>query len=301
MKKVIITGGTGFLGRNLLSLIPESQDEFYILTSKGSIDIDQKNIKIIKCNLLDRESVDSVLSEIKATHLLHMAWGIEPSNYNLPTNFDWIKASIGLVESFHQNGGQRVIATGSGVEYDWDYGSCIEGLTPTSNETLYGAAKNILRQYLESYCKEFNLELVWPRLFFLYGPHEHPVRLISHVITKLLKGEEARIMNPAIYRDYMYIKDTAQILIDLLSSDFSGTVNVSTGLPTKLGDMGNLIANIIGRPELLTIDSPKPSNRRVVYANVNKQTNELGVTPQYSLEEGLIETIAWWKDNINLI
>lgn len=301
MKKVLITGGTGFLGKNLVSLLPENEDEYYVLTSKSSIESGQENISYIRCNLLDRKNVDDVVSKINATHLLHMAWGIEPSNYNLPTNFDWIKASIGLVESFHNNGGKRVIITGSGVEYNWDYGSCIEELTPISNETLYGASKNILRQYIESYCKEFNLEFVWPRLFFLYGPNEHPVRLISHVITALLKGENARIMNPAIYRDYMYIKDTVRILIELLSSEFAGTINVSTGLPTKLGDMGNLIANIIGRPELLTIDPPKLTNRRVVYANVNKQTNELGVVPEYSLEQGLTETIDWWKKNINTI
>ncbi len=296
--KVIVTGGTGFVGKNLLPYLATSDAYFYLLDICDSIHLQYDNISVVKCDLLDHEDVRKNLKSIKASHLLHLAWGMSPGNYNMESNFEWLRSSMSLLEAFKHNNGKRAIIAGSSLEYNWDFGFCREDTTPISHETLYSSTKNILRQYAFTFCKQYNIELAWPRLFFIYGPHEHPERLIPHVIGSLIKEEKATINNGNIYRDYMYVKDTAAVLSKLLFSKFTGILNVSTGIPTQLGDFGKLAAEITGRPDLLEIKYPEPEKWQVVCANIKKLKNEINFEPSYTLETGLKETINWWKETI---
>jgi len=299
MLKIIITGGSGFVGKNLLPIIAATNHKYYLL-DMNTYTTQYDNIEVVKCNLLDNGEVNKKIENIKATHLLHLAWGMSPSNYNLDINFDWLKSSMNLLEQFQKNGGERVIIAGSGVEYNWDFGCCKEDVTPISHETLYGSTKNILRQYATDYCKHHGLSFVWPRLFFLYGPHEHPDRLISHIICSLLKKEKATILNGEIYRDYFYIKDTVNVLSQLIQNDYSGILNVSSGIPVKLGNVGELIAELMDRRDLLEIKTPSVSKRKVVFANTERLVDDFRYNYQYDLKEGITETINWWKENGDL-
>ncbi len=297
-KKLIITGGTGFIGKNLIPYAAKYDTEIFVLTNKNDFYSEYKNITYIKCDLLNDDDVKKTLKLLKATHLLHIAWSMAPSNYNLPENFNWLKSSMLLLEEFQKNKGERVVIVGSCFEYNWDYGCCREDYTPISHNTLYGSSKNILREYAFSFCSYHGMEIAWPRLFFLFGPFEQPQRLIPHIITSLLKEQNATIINGEIYRDYMYIKDSTKALSNLIFSDFSGVINISTGMPIKLGDFGKLAARIIGRPDLLKIESPKIIKDRIVYADVKKLHDRFLFVPSYDIETGLQETIKWWKDYV---
>ncbi len=296
MSKVIITGGSGFIGKNLISALSVLDAEIFILTRNPGIVSLHNNIRYVVCDLHNHSDVKNIINSIQASHLLHLAWSLSPSNYDLPENFDWLKTSINLLEEFQKNNGQRVIMIGSGFEYDWNYGYCSEDITPTSNNNLYSASKNILREFAFTYCKFHGLEIVWPRLFFLYGPHEHPKKLVAEIITSLLRGVSVTVNNGEIYRDYMYVKDTVNILSKLLFDNYNGVINISTGIPTKLGDIAKLAADIIGRPELLKIGRPEKVKNQVVYANVDKLNYQLSLYPKYDLKTGLQETVDWWKD-----
>lgn len=299
MEKILITGGTGFIGKNLHPFLSQLNAEIIILSDRCSYESGFDNIYLSKCDLMDFNEVKKKLKEIKASHLLHMAWGMSPSDYNLVSNFDWLKGSMNLLEEFKKNNGRRVIITGSGVEYKWDYSCCIEGITPLSYDNLYASTKNILRDFAFAFCNSYNIEIAWPRIFFTYGPHEHQERLVSHIIVSLLQNQTANIRNGNIYRDYIYVKDVANIIVELIFNDFTGVLNIGAGLPTKLADVGGLIAEIIGRPDLLAINYPEAQLNRVVFSNNDKLTNDLKMNLNYDLKEGIKETITWWKENLN--
>ncbi len=298
MEKVIITGGTGFIGKNILPFLENLHADFFILHSHGDYQSSIENITYIKCDLLNSSEVKNQLEKLKATHLLHMAWGMSPSNYNMESNFLWLQQSMNLLEEFKKNGGRRLIIAGSGVEYQWEYGVCIENKTPLSYDNLYGSTKNILRDYAFTFCKHFDIELVWPRIFFVFGPHEHKDRLVAHIIYSLLNDKPAQIRNGGIYRDYMYVKDVSRILAGLIFHSYSGIINIGTGIPVKLSEVGKLIAGIVEKPDLLEIEYPEIKENRVVVADNSILKDMVKLSENYSLYEALRETVDWWKTRI---
>ena len=299
MKKLLITGGTGFIGSNVLAAInPDDFEVFALSTSSNGKNHFPKHIQWVEGNLLNHNDTNEVLKKYKPTHLLHLAWGTEPSNYNLPVNFDWFTAGVNLLEAFKNNQGKRAVIAGSGVEYNWDYGYCKENETPTSHETIYGACKNMLRQYTQSFLPSFEIEHVWPRLFFIYGPGENPLRLVPHIITQLLKNEKAIVRSGDLYRDYIYVKDVARILINMLEGNGNGTINVCAGLPFKIKDIAQTIGDILNKSDLIEYQTQTNIKRQLVVGDNSRLTNELNYTPSIDIGQNLAETIEWWKKNI---
>ncbi len=293
--RLLLTGATGFLGRNLIPVLKKHNTEILSLTIEEDLD-SERNIQWAQCNIFDAEKLEKIIKDFKPTHLMHMAWGMVPSNYNLQSDFDWLTASMALVKLFARYGGKRAVITGSGVEYDWSAAYCREDYTKESYQTLYGANKNILRKFSESFLSSNEVELAWPRLFFLYGPYENKQRLVPHIITSLLEGKNAVIRSGNLYRDYFYIRDVANSLSKLIFSDIQGVLNIASGEPVNLGYIAQLIGDMIGRPELLEFQKNENPPNKVVFADNAKMLNELGYTSHYSLEEGLKETIEWWRN-----
>ncbi|WP_194774706.1 NAD-dependent epimerase/dehydratase family protein [Pararhodonellum marinum] len=295
MPKVLITGGGGFIGKNVIPYLQSMNAELFFLGQKPYKEYDLPNARYIPCNLMDEVQVSKALGEIQGSHLVHLAWSVTPSSYNLPENLEWVQASMHLLETFHKNGGKRILMAGSCYEYEWGNSYCHEDKTSLGGATLYGRSKNILWQYAKDYCQTHGMELAWARLFFLYGPHEKEVRLIPHVITSLLKGQTATIRNGEVYRDYQNAKEAGNYLSKLVFHEFTGPINVCTGIPTKLAVLGKMAAEIIGYPELLKIESPTEVPDRVLFGDPEKLNQVLGKNSKENLKAGLEETIEWWK------
>jgi len=296
MNRLLVTGGSGFIGQNLLPIIDTGKYEVHCISSKKRTEA--SDIVWHHCNLMEQRELAKLFQEVQPSHLIHLAWSTEPGQYNLPDNFKWMEAGMNLLKLFQEYGGKRVLLAGSGVEYDWSYGQCSEETTPVSNETLYGACKNLLREYSHAFLKHHKISYAWCRLFFIYGPSENPLRLVPHVITSLLNGETATVRSGDLYRDYLYVKDYADSLLHVMESDFQGVVNIGSGEPNKIEYIANLIGEIIGRNELIKFERPARITNRTVVADTSILNNQIGWKPKMSVKESLVETIEWWKKNL---
>src|SRR5689334_19533914 len=119
MKKVLITGASGFIGRECLSLLTDLNYEVYALTSKTP-SFFLENVQWIKFDLLKDFSIDDLLKKIKPSHLLHLAWVTTPGKlWEAKENLDWLELSTHLIEAFAHNGGKRAVLAGTCAEYDW--------------------------------------------------------------------------------------------------------------------------------------------------------------------------------------
>ena len=296
-KKVLITGATGFIGHHCLEPLKARGYEVHAVSSKP-MKSGAGGVHWHQANLLEPGAAKVLLAEVKPTHLLHLAWFVVPGKLiTAPENFAWVRASMELVQEFAAQGGKRLTVCGSGYEYDWNYGYCSEKLTPAVPNTVYGSCKQALNLLVQSFASQNALSAAWGRVFFLYGPNEHPQRLVSSVILSLLKGDAAKTSHGKQIRDYMHVQDVADGLVALLDSEVTGTVNVSSGQATTLREIVLTIGRLVGKPELIQLGAiPARANDTPLVVGENlRLLNEVGWKQRYDIEAGLQQTIDWWK------
>jgi nucleoside-diphosphate-sugar epimerase len=296
-KVVLLTGASGFIGRHCVAPLIARGFEVHAVSSKGTAD-GMPGVHWHQGNLLEPGAARAVLAEVKPSHLLHLAWFVVPGKLiTSPENYNWVRASMELVQEFAAAGGKRLTTCGSGYEYDWRYGFCNEQLTSQLPNTVYGACKQALNLMTENFAATANLSSAWGRVFFLYGPHEHPQRLVSSIILSLLRGEPAKSSHGRQIRDYMHVQDVADGLVTLLDSEVRGTVNVSSGRATQIRDIVLTLGSLLGRPELIQLGAlpARANDAPMVVGDNGRISAELGWNPQYELDTGLKHTIDWWR------
>ena len=140
--KVLLTGASGFLGRYVLDSLRRQNIETVMLGRQRARNSSFANF--IEADLLAApEDFSALMTQEKATHLLHLAWYAEPGKFwSSPQNLRWVNATVRLVEAFCDAGGQRVVIAGSCAEYEQSQSLCREDHTPLNPATIYGTAKN---------------------------------------------------------------------------------------------------------------------------------------------------------------
>ncbi|MBS0202991.1 MAG: NAD(P)-dependent oxidoreductase [Planctomycetes bacterium] len=299
MKRIIVTGGTGFIGRNCVPLLSELGYDIHVISSHQRV-VDE--VKWHTIDLMDPAAVSAVVRSIRPSHLLHLAWITEPCRYaTAPENLDWLIASLHLTRVFHEVGGERVVMSGSCAEYDWTSGLCSEQATPLNPSTFYGQCKNSLQSSLAAYARQVGLSWAWGRLFFLYGPHGHPARIPGVVIESLLQNKPALCSHGNQIRDFLHVSDAASALTALLDGDVQGPVNIASGERITIREMVLQIADRIGRRDLVQFGAvpASPSDPPLLVADVKRLQAELDWHPMHTLDTGLDATLRWRKGELH--
>jgi nucleoside-diphosphate-sugar epimerase len=251
-----------------------------------------------QADLLDRTQTAVLLDRVQPSRLVHLAWDVQPGAWTAAgSHLAWLGASLHLLERFAAAGGRRVVMAGSGAEYDWHAGVCAERTTPLAPATLYGTTKLALAQVLDAYGRETGLSTAWGRIFFTFGPHEDGRRLVASVVRSLLAGKPAACTEGRQVRDFLYVEDVASAMVALLESPVTGAVNIASGQPVAVGALATRIGTLLGRPELVKLGArPTPSGETpLVVADVTRLSEEVGWTPEYSLDQALEATANWWR------
>jgi len=299
MNRVLLTGASGFIGSHCIDPLLTRGFEVHAQCT-GLREGLRRDVTWHAADLLDTTAGRRLTSEVRPTHLLHLAWHVPPGKFvGAPENFRWVTASLDLLEAFSEHG-RRFVGAGSGYEYDWRFGYCTEGITPTVPDTVYGRCKNALRELAEGFATSRELSFAWGRIFFLYGPREHPQRLVSSVVRSLLRGEEAKSSHGLQIRDYMYVQDVADGIVALLDNPADGVYNICSGAAVTLRQILAEIARQIGRADLLRVGAlPARANDAPLVVGSNQaMLSRVGWKPAFDLEKGLAHTIAWWRDSM---
>ncbi len=299
--RILVTGARGFIGRHCIKQLLQHEHEVHGTTSSSQEPV-FKHCTMHKLDLFDLRSIQSVIATVKPSHLLHLAWCTEPPIYwSTVENLQWVQSSLALAKAFAEQGGKRLVATGSCAEYDWNQeGYCLEQTTPLKPDTLYGTCKASLYNILNAYSKEVKLSFAWGRLFCLYGPYEHPRRLAPSVISSLLKHEPALCSTGTQIRDFLYVEDAASALVALVESNFNGPVNIASGQPVEVKEVIMEIAQQLNAEKLVKLGAlPARINEPpLLVGNAQLLNNEIGFLPAYDLKSGIAHTINWWKNEL---
>ena len=297
MKRVLLTGASGFVGRQVVAPLLASGFDVHSNSRKP---LGWAGIREHSVDLFDEKSVSALLAEVRASHLIHLAWYTKPPEYwQSSLNEDWERHSAHLFDHFVRNGGERIIGAGTCAEYEWGSAVLTEDGTPTKPVTAYGKAKLSLFQRGTMLAQQSGTGVAWARFFFLFGPHERRERFVPSLIDALLRGEVAECRNGDLERDFLYVEDAGAALAALSDSRVTGAVNVASGVGIRLGKIAEAIGTEMGLEGSVKITRGAMSADQpaAIVANVDRLSREVGWTQRHDLTESIRKTISWQSAN----
>jgi len=299
MKKVLITGATGFLGKNLVERL---QDEYRVI-GVGSQDFD----------LRSQFDVEVMLSSYRPDVVIHAAGsvgGIGANKAN-PGKFMYDNLIMGtnIIEEARQQGVSKFVMLGTVCSYPkitrvpFKEEDIWLGY-PEETNAPYGIAKKTLMKLLEAYNSQYDMNVANLIPVNMYGPYDHFNLISSHVIPALiLKIHKARNTQEPITvwgtgkasREFLYVKDCVDAIAKAIEIDVPPEpINIGTGNEIRISDLVEIIAKELGFRGEVIYDSSKPDGQPRRCLDTNRARNLLGFEAQVSLKDGIKETIDWY-------
>jgi nucleoside-diphosphate-sugar epimerase len=298
--RVVVTGASGFVGRRAVASL---RSLGHSVISVGRESPAPGDAYGIRADLLTPGAAEALAETANADALLHLAWTTRHGLYwNDLVNLEWLSATTELVAAFARRGTRRVCVAGTCFEYDWpEHGDCSESLTATSSHTLYDATKSSCRRVLDQIAGQFGLSLAWGRLFYLYGPGEHPDRLVASVCRSVLAGENARCSSGKAVRDFMDVRDAGAALASLTVSNLQGAINIASGEKASIGHVAMTIGELAARPDLIRLGAipDRAGDPPRITADVRRLRRELGFEVR-PLRSGLQDALHYWSTKRDL-
>lgn len=296
--RVLVAGATGFVGRHALAPLAAAGYDVHGVASNPKDGLPPP-ATWHTADLLVPGAGARLVEAVRPTHLLHLAWTTTPLAYwTSEANLRWVKASVELLEAFGRAGGRRFVGAGSCAEYDWSVGELDEGKAADRPATLYGRAKLALSHLSAVAAELHGFTSAWGRLFFLYGPHEHPARLVPTVARALLAAQPAMVGDGRAERDFMSSEDAGAAFAALLDAPAVGVVNVASGVSVPVGEVVTRVAKLIGREDLVRWGAREasPLEPPRLATTASRLRNEVGFTPAFDLEAGLRRAVDFWRE-----
>lgn len=298
IKKILITGASGFIGRHVTQ---EMIKRGYTVYAPSIMPTGIKRSGLIesKLDFFNTAKLVKYLETHQFKNLIHLAWYVGPKCHISPYNMDWLNISLELLKLFAVNGGKKFLGAGSVSEYDFSCGLLQEDKTPLTNPSLYGQTKAALYNVGKIFCQQQDISFKWARIFNLYGPYERTARLMPSVISSMLKGEDVKVSPCTKFLDYLHVEDTARGICQFFESNVTGAVNIASGEPIQLRYMVEEMARLTNFKGNILWGAIKENFAAPVIVGSNTRLmQEVGWKPVYTLQTGLEQTINWWREHL---
>jgi UDP-glucose 4-epimerase len=301
--KVLITGASGFIGSFLLKqLIKEGKHEVAVILRNPSnawrIHSCLKNVYLIKGSLDDPKSYCSQFSDFKPDVLIHLAWdGVGSKSRNEIDQWRNASYMLELMEIAISNEINTFIGLGSQAEYG-SVNAVIDENEATKPSTLYGVSKLSACNIGKVMAESSNIRFSWLRLFSSYGPMDQPDWLIPYVINSLLRSESPNLTLAEQVWDFIHVADVASAISLIIEKPKAhGIFNLGSGTALPLKSIIKKIRDLIDPSLLLNFGAIPYREDQVMHlqANIELLTNATGWKPTVDINEGLLETVNWWK------
>lgn len=247
--KVLVTGGSGFVGLHVVASLKASGSNVSSITRS----LDSRNYadKHLQHDLdtISSASLIELLSGFDA--VVHMAWPVASPGYeSSPANDQALRTSVRLAQCALQAGVKKFIGIGTCLEYDTRFDP-LDVSTPTVPTSRYAKTKLTTFQEMTSLFEHSHTRFAWARLFFIFGEGDRKHRFAGYVRNQLENGLPAVVKNPTLVRDYMDVRSVGSGIAALALSEIEGPVNICSGRPVSLIELARKIASEVGRPDLI--------------------------------------------------
>jgi len=313
--KVLVTGADGFIGSHLTEMLLDNGHEVKALVMYNSFNnwgwlegVEHPKLEIIQGDIRDSFFCDKICFEIDIVYHLAALIAI-PYSYLAPESYidTNIKGTLNVCEAAKRNEVKRLLITSTSEVYGTAHYVPIDELHPKQPQSPYSASKIGADSIALSYFNSFNLPVTIVRPFNTYGPRQSARAIIPTIISQIANGAtEIKLGDLSPTRDFNYVKDTCRgfIQISLSEKTIGEEINIASNFEISIKDTLELIAKLMNSDVKFIQDKERlrPSKSEVFRLwGSNKKIHELtGFETTTSLEEGLIETINWFKNETNL-
>lgn len=318
--KILVTGADGFIGSHLVEKLIEEDYRvraFVYYNSFGSygwLDSFPKEklnkIEIFSGDVRDPNGVRNAVKGCDA--VMHLAALIAiPFSYHSPDSYvdTNVKGTLNVLNACRDYAVKKLLVTSTSEVYGTAKYVPIDEDHPLQGQSPYSATKIAADQLALSFYRSFNLPVTIVRPFNTYGPRQSARAVIPTIITQALCGSKS-IKLGALHptRDLVFVKDTAEGFVRILETNKTDgeVINISTGREINIGDLANKILKLCGSKADIRIDCirKRPSKSEVerLLGKNDKIERLTGWKPSHTIDEGLKETINWFKceDNLKL-
>lgn len=308
-KKILVTGGAGFAGSNIVNKLLDYGAEVCVLDNlyAGYLEFlpSHKNLKFVKGDISNRELVEELVKEYKL--IIHAAAkSIVASTKNPYEDYETnIGGTLNLLISCKKHGVDKFVYIGSASVYGNP--TVLPVTEESSNYTLtpYATSKYAGENYCISFYESYNLPISIIRYSNVYGINQHPNNPYTGVVSKFfdaaLKNEDIKIHgNGEQTRDFTFVYDSVDATIEVLINPKSvGQIyNCGSGFETSINDLAKKIIQITNSDsKIVKVDRRDIDNIRRRSVNIEKIRRSLRWSPKYTLDEGLILTYKWIIEN----
>jgi len=305
-RRVLVTGGAGFLGAPVCRLLRERGSADVLAPRKAEYD------------LTDSTAVARLFEQARPDVVLHLAAEVGGigANRDNPGRFFYANMAMGLnvIEQARQVGVEKLVQVGTVCSYPkftpvpFSEASLWDGY-PEETNAPYGVAKKALLVMLGAYRKQYDFPGIFLMPTNLYGPRDNFDPSSSHVIPALIrKCEEARVVDePSITcwgtgsasREFLYVDDCAAAIVAATERyDSPEPVNIGVGKEITIRDLVELIAQATGFEGEIRWDTSKPDGQPRRVLDTTRAEQKIGFKASTSFEDGLRATVDWYREQI---
>jgi UDP-glucose 4-epimerase len=300
--KVVVTGGAGFIGSNLAEELSKRYEVTVVddLATGRESNLSGLDVEYLRGSILDTELLARAFRD--ARFVFHQAAlpSVQRSVEDpVSSNMVNVNGTLNVLMAARDAGVQKVLfASSSSVYGDTPILPKVEIMTPDP-KSPYAISKLAGEHYCRVFTSLYGVPTVALRYFNVFGPKQNPksqyAAVIPNFITRVLDGEPPVIHGDGRQtRDFTFVRDVVQANIRAAESDATGVFNIACQKRIDLIELADTIMDLIGTRMEPIFDAPRAGDVRDSLADFSRAREAFGYTPDYSLKQGLSETIQWF-------
>lgn len=308
--KILVTGGSGFIGSHLIPKLAELEHDVYSLerfvTGRYVLGARHK-VKTVFGNLRDYFAVRKIIREVQPDVVIHLA-SISPVSYSYDHPIEVLETNclgtIYLAESCLREVPhfKHFLFAGTSEEYGNQENTPIKENAELRPNSPYAVSKVAADKYLLYMCNAYGFPVTILRNFNTYGRKKNTHFVVERTIVQMIRGKTIKLGDPTPIRDFVYVDDHVNGYLACLNNEksISEVINFCTGRGVSIDQLVELIKEITGcEGEVIWNAIPKrPLDIAVLIGDHSKAKKLLGWEPKFTLEEGLKRTVDFWRNNL---